>query len=63
MAAPIYSVSKKRSSDRKNPANAEFEAKRRKATNAARPKQVWIESQLFNPETNEFVRDAHWSRG
>ena len=41
MAAPVMSGSKKRSSDRKNPGSAEFFAKRRKATNAARPKQVY----------------------
>ena len=63
MAAPVMSGSKKRSSDRKNPGSAEFFAKRRKAINAARPKQIWIESQLFNETTGEFVRDAHWSRG
>jgi hypothetical protein len=39
MAAPVMSGSKKRSSDRKNPASAEFFAKRRKEQNAKRPKQ------------------------
>lgn len=37
MAMPSLSVKKHR--DRKNPATAEFEAKRRRETNAARPKQ------------------------
>jgi hypothetical protein len=46
MAAPVMSGSKKRSSDRKNPASAEFFAKRRKATNAARPKQELVTTVL-----------------
>jgi hypothetical protein len=72
MAAPIYSVSKKRSSDRKNPANAEYEAKRRKATNALRPKQRWVESTGLGLSTEDLdkmtdkeilaIVPAHWER-
>jgi hypothetical protein len=53
----------KRHRDRKNPGSAEFFRKQKKERNAARPKQIWIESQIFNPETGQFIRDAHWSRG
>jgi len=65
MAQPTAAIATKSKDHRrrKNPGAAEFFAKQRKAKNAERPKQVWIESQLFNQETGEFVRDAHWSRG
>lgn len=41
MAMPSLSVKKHR--DRKNPATREFETKRRKETNAARPSQIRTE--------------------
>jgi hypothetical protein len=56
-------INEKNHRDKKNPTSAENFRKEKKARNATRPKQVWIESQLFNPETGKFVRDAHWSRG
>jgi hypothetical protein len=60
MAAPINDGKTKQHRSRKNPRSAELWRERKKALNAARPKQIWIESQLF--VDGEFVRDAHWSR-
>lgn len=63
MAQPITNTKSKDHRNRKNPRSAELYADARKKANASRPKQIWIESQIFNQETGEFVRDAHWSRG
>ncbi len=65
MAQPTAAIATKSKDHRrrKNPRSADIFAAERKARNAARPKQIWIESQIFNQETGEFIRDAHWSRG
>ena len=65
MAQPTAAIATKSKDHRrrKNPRSADIFAAERKARNASRPKQIWIESQLFNQDTGEFVRDAHWSRG
>jgi hypothetical protein len=57
MAAPL-GVANQKSKDhrrRKNGASAEFFAKQRAATNAARGKQVWIWD-------NESQNEGHWER-
>lgn len=47
--------SEKRARDRKNPRSAEIHAAKRKAENAARPKQRWI--------GGESVKEGgHWER-
>ena len=40
---------KKQHRYRKNPRSAELWRERKRALNQARPKQIWIESQLFIP--------------
>lgn len=65
MAQPVSAIATKSKDHRrrKNPRSADIFAAERKAQNASRPKQIWIESRLLNSETGESVRDAHWSRG
>lgn len=74
MAQPIAAIAT-RSKDhrgRKNPGSAEFFARQRKAQNANRPKQRWVEStglglstEDLNKMTDEEIRaivPAHWER-
>jgi hypothetical protein len=60
MAIPLNDGKKKRHDARKNLRSAELWRDRKRAANAERPKQIWIESHLF--VDGEFVRDSHWSR-
>ncbi len=62
MAYIVANQNKKSHRIRKSEGAHEVWKKQKKARNAARPKQIWIESQLFIPETREFIRDSHWTR-
>lgn len=59
--AQLSSASKKRHDIRKNPASKEFFAKQRKAQNAARPKQHWVESAIETGKDSS-PTEGYWSR-